>query len=342
MNQALFSKYVIDGVGMDLTPAQILGDTESGSSSVQIFDETIDSVSGLLDVDPSRIDEYLKLTEALDDRQFPVPFAAEFTRAAIAAALVDSLFCEGNFKLDDLTVTIKWSSDDSRIGNMAAFYHSVEAAADYIDALGIGLRRYSFSDGRPSVKVATPYSGAPLRIPDKFAGDSSSWIIYVPFETSSYRLGGSRLAQALGMGGGSAPEISDPDYFIDCYELVRELVEDRVAVAGIRVGGGGLLTAVKAMCTEDVGATIDISDLMRSSEEKNAVRTLFAEVPGVLLQIKDSDFDYIDAECLLQDIACFPLGHPERGCSDVRVESSSRTGIQNILDSLMQNAEGED
>lgn len=342
MDSALFSKYVIDGVSQELTPAQILGDTKTETQARQIIDETIDSVPGLLEVDPARVEEYMRKIEELPARCFPIPFAAEFTRSAIAAALIESLFCEGKFKLDDLTITLKWTSDESRIGNMAAFYHSVEAAADYADALGVGIRRYSFAEGSTSVNVATQVSGAPHLVPDHFVPDSSSWIVYLPFETSDYRLGGSRLAQALGLGGGSAPEISDPDYFMDCFELVREFVEDGVAVAGTRVGGGGLISAVKSMCVPDVGAGIDISDLMRASDESNVVRVLFSEVPGVLLQIKDLDFDYIDAECLLQDIAFFPLGHPVAGNSDVRVKSSAKTGIQTILDTLMQNAEGED
>lgn len=342
MEQALISKYVIDGVSQDLTPAQILGDNESEVGSGQIVDETIDSVPGLLEVDPVEIERYFRLTRSLGSRMFPIPFAAEYTRSAIAAALIDSLFCEGKFTLEDLSVTIKWSFDESRIGNMAAFYHSVEAAADYIDDLGISLRRYSFEEGEPSVRVATPYSSAPLLVPEHLLPDTSSWLVYVPFETSNYRLGGSRLAQALGLGGGSAPEISDPDYFIDCFEIVREMVEDHVAISGIRVGGGGLISALKAMCGPSVGVSVDVSDVMRAADEKNEARVLFAEVPGVLLQIKDIDFDYIDAECLLQDIAFFPLGHPVTGSSDVKIKSSAKTGVQTILESLIQNAEGED
>ncbi|MCQ2174229.1 MAG: hypothetical protein MJY61_03745 [Bacteroidales bacterium] len=342
MDSALFSKYVIDGVSRELTPAQILGDTKTETLPGQIIDESIDSAPGLLEVDSSKVEDYLRRIEELPARSFPISFAAEFTRSAIAAALIESLFCEGKFKLDDLAITLKWTSDDSRIGNMAAFYHSVEAAADYTDGLGVGIRRYSFTQGSPSVQVATQVSGAPHLVPDHFVPDASSWIVYIPFETSDYRLGGSRLAQALGLGGGSAPEISDPDYFMDCFELVREFVEDGVALSGIRVGGGGLISAVKSLCVPNIGADIDISDLMRASDESNVVRVLFSEVPGVLLQTKDSDFDYLDAECLLQDIAFFPLGHPVTGNSDVRVKSSAKTGIQTILDTLMQNAEGED
>ena len=65
-------------------------------------------------------------------------------------------------------------------------------------------------------------------------------------------------------------------------------------------------------------------------------------MPGVVIQIQDADFDYLDAELLLQDVAFFPLGHPVPGTAEIRVKASAKSGIQTILESLMQNAEGED
>ena len=70
------------------------------------------------------------------------------------------------------------------------------------------------------------------------------------------------------------------------------------------------------------------------------MRLLFAEVPGAVIQIRDIDFDYIDAELLLQDVAFYPLGHPVSG-GGVRIRSSVKTGIQNILDALIQKQGGE-
>jgi hypothetical protein len=64
-------------------------------------------------------------------------------------------------------------------------------------------------------------------------------------------------------------------------------------------------------------------------------------VPGVILQIADIDYDYIDAEFLLQDIAYFPLGHPAVGTPGVTV-LSGENGITGILESLMNSLEGED
>lgn len=329
----LTSRYVIDGVAVELTPSQLLGDFDSPVDPVAIVDESTDPEAGVMDMDPSRTEEYLNAVLSVE-RQFPVPYAADFTRARIAGALIDSLFRQGCPRLEDLPVTLKWVWNTSLVGNAAAFYSSAEAAADYIDGLGVNLRRFSVAEGPLEIKVATPFSGAPLQSPDKFISDSESWIIYIPFDTSEYSMGGSLLAQSLESGAGRAPQIGDPDYFMDCFELVQELVHDGVAVAGASVGDGGLLAALKRLCSDKVGASVDISDIVKAGKRRDVVSVNFAEVPGVVLQVRDIDFDYIDAECLLQDVAYYPLGHPVPGNGDVRVKSSANSGLQNILASI--------
>ena len=86
---------------------------------------------------------------------------------------------------------------------------------------------------------------------------------------------------------------------------------------------------------------INVSDIMRAYQESSSFAVVFSEIPGALIQIRDSDFDYVDAELLLQDVAYYPLGHPVEGAG-LSVCSAKRPGIETILDSLMQNAEGED
>ena len=107
------------------------------------------------------------------------------------------------------------------------------------------------------------------------------------------------------------------------------------------MGEGGLLKTVRQMAG-DAGLGVDVSDVMRAYQEQDVLRILFAEVPGVVIQIQDADFDYLDAELLLQDVAFFPLGHPVPGSAEIRIKASAKSGIQTILESLMQNAEGED
>ena len=283
----------------------------------------------------------------------------------VASALTDTIWRTGRFRLGDLRLDATWRWNESPVGARAAFYDSVQAAADYVDALGLKFSAYRYvrttgaselllkpritrdADEEEYGFVSEPFRsehpvlGARRACPATLVDDPQSWVVYIPFDTADFRLGGSLLWQALDLGGGPAPQISDADYFLDGYEVVRELVEDGIVLSGVTVGEGGLLKAVRAL-SDGTGMTVDLSDILRSYQERNPLRVLFAELPGVVIQIRDTDFDYLDAELLLQDVAFFPLGHPAPGTTELRVKASAKSGIQTILESLMQNAEGED
>ncbi len=380
---ALHSKYIIDGVSRQLTPAEMLDDclASKGAEIVRadegaepIVDESTDPSPSLKKIQDQDINGYLAKVVSLsgDPRPFSVSFPESCTKALIAKALLDAIWMNGRFKLSDLTLAARWRWNSRPLGNMAAFYASAEATADYINDLGICLSGYSFSESarlcQASFKVGAsdkgdtqeeddiflpgdapfgsehPTLGRRRAVPDKLSADPDSWIIYVPFDGCAFRLGGSLLCDALGQNGDNFPEIGDADYFIDCYEVVREFVEDKVTVSAVTVGDGGLLAALKSMCSAETGADIDISGIMRAYGEKDRVRVLFSEVPGAIIQIKDIDYDYIDAEFLLQDIAYYPIGHPVPGSGEVNVKSGCSGGISGILQSLLacQASEGED
>ncbi len=379
---ALHSKYIIDGVSRRLTPAEMLDDclasaevkpnTESGEFE-PVVDESTDPSPSMKKFQNQNVQGYLATVVSLLDepRPFPAAYADPYTRGRIAKALLDAVWLNGRFKLGDLTLAAKWKWNGKPLGNMAAFYSSAEATADYINNLGICLSGYSFTESgrvcQTSFKVGAcekaespdeddiflpedapfgsehPVLGRRRAVPDKLAADPDSWIIYVPFDTCDFRLGGSLLCDALGQNGDNFPEIGDADYFIDCYEVIREFIEDRIAVSAATVCDGGLLTALKLMCSGDVGADIDISGIMSAYGEDKKLRILFSEVPGAIIQIKDSDYDYVDAEFLLQDIAYYPIGHPVTGTGEVNVKAGG-SGIAGILQSLLssQTSEGED
>ena len=365
MAKEMVSRYIIDGVPQDLTPAQLLSAVsecpcEDGQADTgTIIDETLDLPLESFAWAPSKVDDYSVAVESVK-RRVPLPFAGTWSRCRVASAVLDSLWRTGHFKLEDIALKVDWKWNTTGVGANAAFYDSVQAVSDYTDALGLKLNSYSFvrTDGASGFIARTVLGGSceedlfedgvaarmgtRRACPSHMEADPRSWLIWVPFDTSDFRLGGSLLAQAVGAGGGVAPQITDADYFMDCYEVLRELVEDKVILSGTTVSDGGLITAVRRMAENGPGITIDISDAVRAFDEDNAVRLLFSEVPGVVFQIADIDFDYIDAEFLLQDVAYFPLGHPDPKKSSVRVKSSGKSSIQTIIESLMQNAEGED
>ena len=135
-------------------------------------------------------------------------------------------------------------------------------------------------------------------------------------------------------------DVSDADYFMDCYEVLRELVEDGVVKAGVTVGDGGLMTALRTLSGGGTGADVSIREISKAYNGELPVRILFSEVPGVVIQISDIDYDYVDAELILQDVVYFPIGHPTPGQPEIRL--TSRVEIPQILESLLNTLEGED
>ena len=337
MNSFLFdSKFIIDGLPMELTPRQILGGNQCTYPSESIVDESLDPSVGIFELDENRLRDYLALVLKQSSRKLLFPFAGEYARTRVALALLDAIWTKGHFVLEDLFLSANWHWADKGVGSMAALYESVSSLADYATDLYLQIGESSINEGEPciEVKVAVPESERAL--PSRLEGDADSWLIYVPFDTSEYKLGGSLLSQALGVVGGPAPKVEDTGYFGDCFEVVREFVEDGVAISGCTVGDGGLMAALDSMCRDGVGIDADISDICRAAGDTDPVRVLFSEIPGVLFQIRDSDFDYVDAELLLQDVMYFPLGHPRTDGSPLKIHSGGKTAIGTILESLMR------
>ena len=379
---ALYSHYIIDGVRLDMTPAELLDECmdyegfASGPGFGDIIDESTEPPLSAFTYEADKEREYLEKTTvaANEERPFRMLYPEHFTRLQIAKALLGRLWSKGHFKLGNLKLWAQWEWNPGPVGNMSAFYRSVESASEYIYGLGVKLEDYLFIEGDEGCNAkffawleeeydisltetqddrevalfksspfesSHPWISEERKCPSTIISDPDSWMIYIPFDTCRYRLGASLLTEVAGYNGGKAPDIADPDYFIDCYEVVRELVEDGFIMSGCSVADGGLITAANRMCAEN-GMDIDVKGMMSSYQEERS-RVLFGEIPGVLIQVSDENYDYVDSQLLLQDIAYYPIGHPSSMESGLHVSETGKNGVADILASLLGHAsEGED
>ena len=158
-SSALYSGYIIDGAKMDQTPARMLNECMTpgaeqypdccpGQTGDMIIDESTDPVPGSCRPDSLLIPEYMKQLSVLRTsfRRFKAGDPAFLTRLRIASAIIDSIWSEGHFRLDNLRLSLGWQWDGKAIGSMAAFYASAEAAAGYIYDLGAALEEYSYTE----------------------------------------------------------------------------------------------------------------------------------------------------------------------------------------------------
>ena len=368
----LNSTYIIDGVQMPLTPGRMLREcmaeppVEPDGDAPVLADERMDAAPAYCAYDESLTEHYAQLVQQLQKRELPLPFSGPYSAGKVAQALIDAVWMSGHFRLGDLSLKAEWKWNAREIGLAAAFYSSVEEVCNYIDALGVKIEKFGLVNGAPAVnfkattvaeteedelpeeesilrdlpyRTVNPRISRRRKVPAGWLPEAKDWILYIPFDPCDFRLGGSALSQALGTSPSTAPDIQDADYFMDCYEVVRELVEDGVVKSGATVGEGGLLTALRGMAGI-TGADVCIKDVCKAYGEESTVRVLFSEVPGVVIQIADIDYDYVDAELILQDVVYFPLGHPTPGKSGVQL--SEKVEIPQILESLLNTLEGED
>ena len=341
-----------------------------------IIDETTEPPLSSQTYERTSYREYISRISGLAtaDRPFRMLYPDHFTRLQIAKSLLSRLWSEGHFRLGDLRIWAQWEWNTRPIGSMAAFYESARSASEYIYGLGTYIEDYIFmeSDHESNVKFfawlpetpmtedepdeeredilfkSSPYESThpwiseSRKCPSTIADDPKSWILYIPFDTCRFKLGDSLLSQAHGENGGTAPAISDPDYFIDCYEVVRELAEDGIIMAGQTVADGGLALAASRMCGE-LGLKTDLSGILASHQEEDSIKVLFGEVPGVLIQVSDENYDYVDSQFILQDVAYYPIGRPTDAFKGIEISEDIRNGVADILASLLsQTSEGED
>ena len=158
MTDLLHSNYIIDGVQMALSPERMLREctveppAEQDGAPETLADETLDLRPDNFQFKESSVASYAKAIG--EKRTFPLPFAASYTAGKVAQALVDAIWMAGHFRLGDLTLKAEWKWNCKQMGDAAAFYHSVESACDYLDALGVKMDKYSLSSGQPAVKSA--------------------------------------------------------------------------------------------------------------------------------------------------------------------------------------------
>ena len=188
----------------------------------------------------------------------------------------------------------------SQAGEDARLYKAVEALSDFCCTLGVnvptGKDSLSMTQQYPNnQKVIAPgtvivSSGAEVSdvrkvVSPVLVNDKNSSLYYIDFSFDEQRLGGSAFAQSLGFVGDDVPTVANPEYFADCFNAIQELVRRGWILAGHDISAGGLITTLleMAFANRKGGMHLNLHDLAGDDVVKN----LFAENPGVVIQVSD-------------------------------------------------------
>ena len=113
----------------------------------------------------------------------------------------------------------------------------------------------------------------------------NSSLYYIDFSFDDQRLGGSAFAQSLGKVGSDVPTVKNPEYFADCFEAIQTLINKGWVMAGHDISAGGLITTLLEMTFANQQGGIHVNLYDMSGED--VVKNLFAENPGVVIQVSD-------------------------------------------------------
>ena len=110
-------------------------------------------------------------------------------------------------------------------------------------------------------------------------------VLYLDFSRDAAKLAGSSLYQILNKIGNETPTVADSAYFAKAFDTVQQLIRKGLILAGHDVSSGGIITALLEMCfpSQQVGLHVKESRL----GESDIIKALFAENPGILIQVAD-------------------------------------------------------
>lgn len=152
--------------------------------------------------------------------------------------------------------------------------------------------------------------------------DPATEIVYVDFSFDKLKLGGSSFAQILNKVGKEVPDVKDSEYFVKAFNAIQQLIDEGIVLAGHDISAGGMVTALLEMCFADnhSGLDVDFSFLA----EKDIIKILFAENPGVLIQIADKNAKKVSALLDKAGVAYGFLGKPGKaGKLSIRKDNAS-------------------
>ncbi|NCC99716.1 MAG: phosphoribosylformylglycinamidine synthase [Bacteroidia bacterium] len=263
---------------------------------------------------------------------------------SIAEALTNIVWAPLKDGLDSVSLSANWMWPCKNQGEDARLYKAVEACSDFACALGINIptgkdslsmtQKYGdqkvFAPGTVIISAGAEVSDVKKVISPVLVQDKHTNIYYIDFSFDAFKLGGSVLYQTLGKVGEKVPTIQNSEYFALAFEAIQKLINENLILAGHDISAGGIITTLLEMtfANKNGGLHVNLSDIA----EKDIVKILFSENPGVCIQVKDN----VKVEKILKNagIGYAKIAYPidNRTLDVVKVEESYSFDIDALRD----------
>lgn len=218
---------------------------------------------------------------------------------AIAEALTNIVFAPLTDKLAGVSLSANWMWPCRNEGEDARLYKGVTAASEFACNLGINIptgkdslsmtQKYGdekvISPGTVIISAGAEVSDIKKIVSPVLTRDKNTAVYHIDFSFDKLKLGGSAFAQALNKLGDEVPTVIDTEYFRDAFNAVQEAIEKGLILAGHDISAGGMITALLEMCFANVEGGLEVN--LDKVAEEDIIKILFAENPGILVQVKD-------------------------------------------------------
>lgn len=243
---------------------------------------------------------------------------------SVAEALTNLVWAPLADGLDSVSLSANWMWPcRSQKGEDARLYRGVEALSDFCCRLGVNVPTgkdslslsQQYPNGEKIISPGTVIVSAGGEVSDVrkvvspvVVNDSASALYRIDFSADAPRLGGSAFAQSLGFVGSDVPTVKDADYFRAAFNAVQRLVGEGLLLAGHDLSAGGLITCLLEMCFANVDGGLEIS--LDDLGQDDLVKLLFAENPGVVVQVADASREAFLAVLAEAGVQAVELGRP--------------------------------
>ena len=221
---------------------------------------------------------------------------------AVAEALTNLVWAPLTHGLAGVSLSANWMWPCKNPGEDARLYKAVEALSSFVIELGINVptgkdslsmtQKYPggeqvLSPGTVIISTVAEVSDVRRVVEPVLVKDAATKLIHIDLSGDELKLGGSSFAQVIGQLGQQAPAVKDAGHFKAGFAAMQELISEGLVLAGHDISAGGLLVTLLEMCfaNRDFGLEADLS----AWNEPDPVKVLFAENPGVVIQVKELD-----------------------------------------------------
>ncbi len=221
------------------------------------------------------------------------------SRLAIAEALTNLIFAPITDGLKGISLSANWMWPAKNKGENDRLYRAVQEVSEFAIALGVNIptgkdslsmtQKYPdgkvvYSPGTVIISAIGECTDIQKTVKTALIPQEGTKVLYLDFSKDTAKLAGSSLYQALNKIGQQPPTVVDAAYFASSFETVQQLISQGLILAGHDISSGGMLTALLEMCfpSQSVGMQVDVAQL----EEKDLVKALFSENPGILIQVE--------------------------------------------------------